>query len=480
MRGPASQTTSSSTEHKREDGHAPWDKCWIFSLAGVVLMSLFALGTWGRIRMLKDDNRALQQQIDTEEQIHEQVEGQLRKKLHRKTQLLNHLTREMSVAVNQFQVLNRSMKETQKHVKTVMSEVGDEDGRLAECNGVTLPHGFAYAPEGKTIFPQDVFGNTTSLHQVLESVEALQQLRDLTACGEHLRLFTQPTYPWLQWTWLRALADRPDLAGNFTEWGLARGGSSLFVAGLAKLHQGSFAGFDYWEESSSPKAVHPETVLQSFAQKCGLSVPEEAQYFNLAEPDLNLRWPGNGKQERIAFSHIDSDDYNTTLGILEVVYGNLVHGGMLSIDNFFHPSGGSKKAVEDFFRMAEPDKSPLIFPVFPGFSVLIFKDRFGNATNGDVQNALDGNFYSFEYIKDQPEIVDAVQQSLLVLSEFHRNAKNDTSVNQTQRCWLAHAVQTARTLRNFVESPSDDASDFEVQEMFRFMIGSAPVTRKVA
>jgi hypothetical protein len=461
-------------QQNKRDEATPWDKCWIFSLAGVVLISLLALGTWGRVRMLKDDNKALQQQLDNEELAHEQMESQLKKKLAHKTELFNHLAREMSVAVQQFQMLNRTMKETKKNVKGAIDMV--EDNLLTECAGVDLPAGFEFSPKGQPIFPHDLLGNTTALHQLLESEEKFSDLLEVTAIVERSHLFTQPTYPWLQWTWLQALRDRPELEGNFTEWGLARGGSSFFVAGLAKQHNGSLAGFDFWP--NSVRADPPPTlVLAQLAQTCGVSA-QDAKFYNLADPTIS--WPENGKKERLAFTHVDSDDYNTTLGILQVVYNNTVSGGLFTIDNFFHPSGGSKRAVEDFFKVRTPGKSPLLFPVFPGFSVVIFKDRFANATDGDQQNSLDGNFYSFELIKGYPEIVQAVQQSIVTLSDVHRHAKNDPSVNQTARCWLAHALGTAQTLHDFVASTSHSASDYELADMFRFMAGSSPLTRKVA
>merc|ERR1719456_1850257 len=112
---------------------------------------------------------------------------------------------------------------------------------------------------------------------------------------------------------------------------------------------------------------------------------------------------------------------------------------MFAVDNFFHPSGGSKRAVEDFFAAKTPGKSPLIYPVFPGLSVLIFKGQYANTTK-DTPNALDGHYYSFKYIKGQPLLFDSVNRSVSQLSLVHQTVKNDTTANQTSVCWLGLAL----------------------------------------
>jgi len=452
---------------------SPWDKWWVFALALLCVISTAGLGTWGRIRMLEDDTTTLDKKLEAEEKAHNYIVRKLNKRLLTKNKAFLHLEKEMAMAKKE---MMRSLSVDVKSFRTVKPHAAQDSeaqasARLSsECNGVHVPSGFEYAPQDMTIFPHDLLDDGTALHELLRSRIELAPLTSLTSCLQKHGLFTQPTYPWAQWTWLQALLDRPKLAGNFTEWGVGGGGSSMFLGRLARLRGDYFAGFDAWGASGK---AHEKQLAQGEKQ-CGLSVPVEARFYDLSHPSNS--WP---QQEQLAFSHIDSDDYNTTLGVLKVVYDSTVDGGIFAVDNFFHASGGTKRAVEHFFKTQTPGKSPLIFPVFPGLSVLIFKGRFANATKGDQQNGLDGNFYSFEFIKGQPAVIDSVNRSALQLFEVHQAAKQDPSVNKTSMCWLSHALQNAQSLQEFVSSPKQSGKEWAAADIFRFLSGSVPLTQNV-
>lgn len=155
-----------------------------------------------------------------------------------------------------------------------------------------------------------------------------------------------------------------------------------------------------------------------------------------------------------------------------MIYDNTMDGGMFAVDSFFVPNSGSKKAVEDFFSAKAPGQSPLIYPVFPGNSVLIFKGRFANATQ-DKPNTLDGHYYSFKYIKGRPELFASVNRSVSQLSEVHKSVKNDPAANATSVCWVSLALNNARNLRDFIQSSEQHVPDFEASDLFRFLSDSS-------
>jgi len=462
-------------EEKRSETGSAWNKSWIFLMALLCILTLAGLGSWGRVRMLEDDNAQIEKKLEAETKVHMQEEVQLRNHLRSKSRQFGTLRRQMALTTHHFQRLNSSMKDVKAHLGQAL-ELADHGPSqfLSECHGVTLPKGFEFAPKDQVIFPHDVSRDATGLHALLKSSESLAPVYDVTTRAEKAGLFIRPTFPWAEWTWLQALLDS-EIAGNFTEWGVGAGGSALFLASVARLQGASLAGFDAWDKAS--EAEKQKKQFAEAANQCGLSVPKDVELYDLSAN--SIPWPTAGHNERLAFTHIDSDDYQTTLGILEVVYGSTVEGGIFALDNFFHPSGGSKRAVEDFFRKQTPGKLPLIYPVFPGFSVMIFKNHFANTTKGDRPNALDGNYYSFKYIKGQPEVFNSVNRSVAHLSEVHQNVKDDPKANQTSLCYLSLTLHNARNLRDFVQSSDAHVEDFEAADVFRFMadnsqfIGSA-------
>merc|ERR1719502_227640 len=112
------------------------------------------------------------------------------------------------------------------------------------------------------------------------------------------------------------MIERPAVTGNFTEWGIGGGGSLIFLASIARLRNATAAGFDAWD------TLKDTTKHQRFAEsakKCGLSVPDDVEYYNLSSPSA-LAWPKSGSKEKLAFSHVNSNDYDTTMEVLKTVY----------------------------------------------------------------------------------------------------------------------------------------------------------------
>jgi len=97
--------------------------------------------------------------------------------------------------------------------------------------------------------------------------------------------------------------------------------------------------------------------------------------------------------QQFCLAHLDSDIYDSVWVSLEEVYGCVVDGGVIIIDDYFHHSQGAMRAATDFFN------SRKVYPVyhisFP-YSVFIFK---GEEARPPLKRCLDGNIYSFEWMR---------------------------------------------------------------------------------
>ena len=94
---------------------------------------------------------------------------------------------------------------------------------------------------------------------------------------------------------------------------------------------------------------------------------------------------------RFCFVHIDADLYSSVLCALEQLYDRVVAGGVIAIDDFFHPGQGPVRATAEFFNSR--GLTPLYHVGFP-YSVFVIKEDWGR-----VLRSLDGNAYSLEWLR---------------------------------------------------------------------------------
>ena len=231
-----------------------------------------------------------------------------------------------------------------------------------------------------------------------------------------------PPFPWGQWTYARLLATPVGaLPGDILEAGVARGGMSLFL-GLLVGHLGiekkvvavdSFEGLPepepridnaYFERGDYRGRSGSEASLREFwvhAASLGLAeVIEPVQgFFDQALATID---PGR----RFCFVHIDGDLYGSVRSALDELYDRVVEGGVIAIDDFFHPSQGPLRAAVEFFN--QRGLIPLYHIVFP-YSVFLFKG--GSAEEANSARALDGNRYSFDWLRNDLHLVAAVEKS---------------------------------------------------------------------
>jgi len=360
-----------------------------------------------------------------------------------------------------------------------------------DCQGVSLPQ-----LDWKTglnadglFFPEDLFNDEEPLQKLLRSQSEFEPLKTATQCAKSVGLFGYPTFPWAQWTWLKLLSQRPNLmSGTFAEFGVGLGGSSVFLASLARLHGAKFIGFDSFTglpKSDSMKDLPYFTPgmydfritngdneqldsVTGWVKSCGgFNVPNEVQFVKGFFKDV--RWPQDPSFERLSFVHLDSDLYDSIYRSLEMVYDRVVEGGIIAIDDFFHPAMGPKRALEAFMRQREPGRAPLLLPVFPGYAVILIKGRFADPSEGHRQNALDGSFYGFELIKGQPEIAAAVERSYVRVHEAYEASRQTPFRNRTQTCQLSVSLDNVERLRTFVNAPLLLTDGSESGEILRFL-----------
>jgi hypothetical protein len=113
------------------------------------------------------------------------------------------------------------------------------------------------------------------------------------------------------------------------------------------------------------------------------------------------------EEAKICFLHIDADLYTSVIEVLEILYHRVVDGGVIIIDDFFHHAQGPKRAAWNFFNRLKA--CPLYHVSFP-YSVFLFKGKHSHLKN--QHRSLDGNYYSFDFLKFDSFFVNAVQTCL--------------------------------------------------------------------
>jgi hypothetical protein len=247
-----------------------------------------------------------------------------------------------------------------------------------------------------------------------------------------------PPFPWGQWLYARVFEEQcATLPGDIVEAGVARGGMSIFLGllcgrlGLDKrvLAVDSFEGlpapenardniyYSHGEYAPSEGAAAALAAFWSEAARRGLAetvVPVQG-WFHDVLPSLE---PG----AELCFVHIDADLYSSVACTLEQLYDRVPEGGVVAIDDFFHPSQGALRAANEFFGRRR--LVPLYHVVFP-YSVLVVK---GEVTRGS--RTVDGNVYSLEWLRRDDEFRLALEASL-------RRSDDDPRARENCRLLLA-------------------------------------------
>jgi FKBP-type peptidyl-prolyl cis-trans isomerase 2 len=229
----------------------------------------------------------------------------------------------------------------------------------------------------------------------------------------HLCLF--PPYPWGQWLYAR-LFERlcKDLPGDVAELGVARGGMSIFLGTLAKPAQKRLFSFDSFEGLPPPNLTQDNAYFREGdygPQHGDLLERFEAEIarFSLADTITPVKGffeatLGSYPKNRYCFVHLDSDLYDSIMVSLRHVWERTTEGGVVVIDDFFHPAMGPRKAAADFFRAIGED---VVYHVSFPYTVFVIKGERPLARTRSV----DGLVYSLEWLRSDPDFVAAARRS---------------------------------------------------------------------
>ncbi|CAK9097653.1 unnamed protein product [Durusdinium trenchii] len=249
-------------------------------------------------------------------------------------------------------------------------------------------------------FPLDIFWPQNRWHlfaQILPftPVHLDQILLDI------LTLAAVPPYPWGHLFYHEVLREALELGhteGNFAEFGIGLGGTSLFFGQMAKtygrrllavdsfrglpqpdplLDEAYFAAGDFRTDGDEP--LNGSKAFQELLENFGLEEHVEVLTSSFAD----VVAPANF--QKLAFVHIDGDLYHSVWDALEKVWDLVVPGGIVVIDDFFHKVQGPARATADFFQLR--GIVPLLY-VVPAYAVLVIKPSETGCTKPPFPRAL--------------------------------------------------------------------------------------------
>ncbi|MEX2205439.1 MAG: TylF/MycF/NovP-related O-methyltransferase [Myxococcota bacterium] len=232
-------------------------------------------------------------------------------------------------------------------------------------------------------------------------------------------LSLSPPYPWGQWLYSQLITARcRRLKGDFVECGVAKGGMSILLGEFARRMGRRVLAFDTFRGLPQPDTLHDNPY---FAEGDYGSHPYRGDLLDRLRCELARRdlvdivhpiaglfrdtLPALPARLRIAFLHVDVDLYRSAREVLDTLYPRVVEGGVVAVDDFFHHAQGPARAVRDHFHAIGVE--PLLHVTFPYGVVIIKGERAGSR-----HRALDGNRYSFAFLRRDRRLRETVERSL--------------------------------------------------------------------
>lgn len=338
-----------------------------------------------------------------------------------------------------------------------------------------------YSPH--SFFPFDILDKRILEHSL--SLGLSQDVAtELTYVRDHCMT---PPFPWgqvIHHDFVMKNIVHNNIPGNFAELGVGQGGTSVFLARLAKKLGRKLLAVDSFQGLPAPSREKDNAYFVKGDYQAQGDVDQMAQFLNwrtrYSVDDVmhvekcffaDLVIPK--EFDSLAFVHLDSDLYDSIYDSLMKVWNRVVTGGGVAIDDFFHHSQGPARAVADFFRDAgNPKGEPPLLHVVPPSGILIIKGQSAvlEAPGVDALSSrpragrmysprsLDGNYYSFEMMRRCTPFRRAVEQSVtnatiaaekIGLDEATRDAINRAKTNAF--CMLS--------LLNYSDSASRSGAD---------------------
>jgi len=256
-----------------------------------------------------------------------------------------------------------------------------------------------------------------------------------------------PPFPWGQWTYARVFMDRcQGLPGDILEAGVGMGGMSIFFGLLTKqlgqdrlvFSADTFDGLPVPDDSKDNPYFRQGLYAPGGAQ----GDPLAALFASSDNPGLDcfrMRLTEFGLTDRVvplqglfehvlpdlepdrsfSFVHIDGDLFDSVYCALNELYDRVDEGGVVAIDDFFHPGQGPLRAAAQFFN--ERGETPVYHVAFP-YSVFIVKEEWGRPVR-----SVDGNAYSLEWLRTDAQFISALR-STVAAARGDRRAKANAKI----------------------------------------------------
>ena len=155
-----------------------------------------------------------------------------------------------------------------------------------------------------------------------------------------------------------------NLPGQIVECGVFKGASFIRLAAFREILEGQasrkLVGFDAFGKFPLPEGETDQKFVQDFESSAGEGISEEElesvlrykQVSNYALVAVNIletlpEYCHAHPELKIALLHIDVDVYDATLCILENLFGRIVPGGVLMLDDYA-TIDGETRAVDAF------------------------------------------------------------------------------------------------------------------------------------
>lgn len=219
-----------------------------------------------------------------------------------------------------------------------------------------------------------------------------------------------PPFPWGQVLFAHLLPRLAHLEGDVAELGVGLGGMSMFLA--LHLPERTVYALDTYEglPPAAPDQDNPyftEGLYGGDDLLARLHARLDALGLHNVRP-VKGRFADTVDQlpPRLCFAHLDSDLYASVLDSLEATWDRLEDGGILGIDDFFHPSQGAARALATFCNRR--GLNPVVHVVFP-YSVFLVK---GGPQAPRGSRCHDGFAYSFNWLRTEPRLRAAVTASV--------------------------------------------------------------------
>lgn len=286
-----------------------------------------------------------------------------------------------------------------------------------------------------------------------------------------------PPFPWGQVVYHDFLVEHvlEKVPGGLAEFGMGQGGTSIFLARLAKQYGRKFLAVDSFEGLPPPDAgkdnpyflegdYRPNDGSDNYDNflryKARFDVDDSLHVIKGFFKDIEI--PSDF--ESLAFVHMDSDLYDSVYDSLEKVWDRMPEGGVIAVDDFFHHAQGPARAVSDFFRNLGPDVEPPLMYVVPTYAALIVKGRsafvrweeFPSGRRKPLMvcpRALDGNYYSLALARGCEPFVRAAEDSAKRVAEAIAEAEQQGQPTEA----LVRARGNAEAFVEFLRYPGDGA-----------------------